>query len=113
MFYRAGKISVMQVVKWGNSLAVRLSAKLVREFDLKEGDEVDIRPDGTGWLVVSQRVAAFPVWPTRPNLAKRNRMRRIASLISPDGFAVCATAWDTIGPMRVLGTDLALKSRTP
>ncbi|MEQ9564472.1 MAG: AbrB/MazE/SpoVT family DNA-binding domain-containing protein, partial [Pseudomonadales bacterium] len=28
----------MQVAKWGNSLAVRLPADLVRELGLKEGD---------------------------------------------------------------------------
>lgn len=32
----------MQVSKWGNSLAVRLPAKLVKEMDLKEGDDVEI-----------------------------------------------------------------------
>ena len=30
----------MQVAKWGNSLAVRLPADLVRELGLKEGDTV-------------------------------------------------------------------------
>jgi antitoxin MazE len=32
----------MQVAKWGNSLAVRLPAKLVAELGLVEGDEIDI-----------------------------------------------------------------------
>ena len=32
----------MQVAKWGNSLAIRLPAKLVHELELKEGDEVEI-----------------------------------------------------------------------
>jgi antitoxin MazE len=32
----------MQVCKWGNSLAVRLPAKLVEELGLKEGDEINI-----------------------------------------------------------------------
>lgn len=32
----------MQISKWGNSLAVRLPAKLIQELDLKEGDEVEI-----------------------------------------------------------------------
>lgn len=37
----------MQVAKWGNSLAVRLPADLVRELGLKEGDQIDIvRDDG-------------------------------------------------------------------
>ena len=32
----------MQVAKWGNSLAVRLPAKLVAELGLSEGDEIQI-----------------------------------------------------------------------
>lgn len=32
----------MQIAKWGNSLAVRLPAELVRELGLKEGDQVDV-----------------------------------------------------------------------
>lgn len=32
----------MQVAKWGNSLAVRLPAQLVRELGLKEGDQIDL-----------------------------------------------------------------------
>jgi len=37
----------MQVAKWGNSLAVRLPAELVRELGLKEGDQIDlIKDDG-------------------------------------------------------------------
>ena len=33
----------MQVSKWGNSLAVRLPARLVAELGLKEGEEIEIR----------------------------------------------------------------------
>lgn len=32
----------MQVSKWGNSLAVRLPAGLVRELGLKEGDQIEL-----------------------------------------------------------------------
>lgn len=35
----------MQVAKWGNSLAVRLPADLVRELGLKEGDQIDLLKD--------------------------------------------------------------------
>ncbi len=35
----------MQVAKWGNSLAVRLPAELVRELGLKEGDRIDLLKD--------------------------------------------------------------------
>lgn len=31
----------MQVAKWGNSLAVRLPAAIVKILDLKEGDEIE------------------------------------------------------------------------
>lgn len=32
----------MQIAKWGNSLAVRLPARMVQELGLKAGDEVEI-----------------------------------------------------------------------
>lgn len=38
----------MRVGKWDNSLAVRLSADLVRKLGLKEGDQIDIRADERG-----------------------------------------------------------------
>ena len=41
----------MQVAKWGNSLAVRLPADLVRELGLKEGDQIDLRMDGGSMAV--------------------------------------------------------------
>lgn len=36
----------MQVSKWGNSLAVRLPAKVVEILDLKEGDQIEVRIAG-------------------------------------------------------------------
>lgn len=36
----------MRLAKWGNSLAVRLPATLVRELNLKAGDDINIRWDG-------------------------------------------------------------------
>ncbi len=41
----------MQIAKWGNSLAVRLPADLVRKLDLREGDQVDIVPGDAGLAV--------------------------------------------------------------
>lgn len=35
----------MRVAKWGNSLAVRLPAELVRELGLKAGDQIDFVMD--------------------------------------------------------------------
>lgn len=36
----------MRIAKWGNSLAVRLPAKLVQELGLKEGDELSLSVKG-------------------------------------------------------------------
>ena len=41
----------MLVAKWGNSLAVRLPAELVRELGLKEGDQIDLVKDDKAILV--------------------------------------------------------------
>ena len=43
----------MQVAKWGNSLAIRLPAKLVEELGLKEGDNVELSA-GENELVVTR-----------------------------------------------------------
>jgi antitoxin MazE len=32
----------MQVAKWGNSLAIRLPARIVQELNLKSGDKIDV-----------------------------------------------------------------------
>jgi antitoxin MazE len=45
---------IMQVSKWGNSLAVRLPADLVRELGLKEGDQIEL-VQGQGALEVQRR----------------------------------------------------------
>jgi antitoxin MazE len=44
----------MQVAKWGNSLAVRLPKKLVEKLGLKEGDEVELAPQGNGEIAVAR-----------------------------------------------------------
>lgn len=44
----------MRVAKWGNSLALRLPAKVVKELDLAEGDEVELRSLGPRTLEVSR-----------------------------------------------------------
>lgn len=41
----------MQIAKWGNSLAVRLPADLVRKLDLREGDQVELVPGDAGLAV--------------------------------------------------------------
>jgi antitoxin MazE len=44
--YTLGEMSIleriMQVAKWGNSLAIRLPAAVVEALRLKEGDEIEI-----------------------------------------------------------------------
>jgi antitoxin MazE len=47
----------MQVSKWGNSLAVRLPKSLVEALDLKEGDEIELRPVTKAALEVSRNTA--------------------------------------------------------
>lgn len=52
--YIQREIETLQVARWGNSLAVRLPADLVRELGLREGDQIDLQADDRG-LSVSRR----------------------------------------------------------
>jgi antitoxin MazE len=45
----------MRVAKWGNSLAVRLPGAVVEALELKEGDEVELRPSEDRTLEVSRK----------------------------------------------------------
>ena len=45
----------MQVSKWGNSLAVRLPARLVAELGLKEGDDIEIGVESAGRFSVRRK----------------------------------------------------------
>ena len=42
----------MQVAKWGNSLALRIPAEIVRRFALRDGDTVDAQVTLDGALTV-------------------------------------------------------------
>jgi antitoxin MazE len=44
----------MQVSKWGNSLAIRLPAAIVRALELKEGDDIEIQVAGARTFAVSR-----------------------------------------------------------
>jgi antitoxin MazE len=44
----------MQVSKWGNSLAIRLPAAVVKALDLKEGDDIEVRVAGEKAFEVSR-----------------------------------------------------------
>jgi antitoxin MazE len=46
---------MMQVAKWGNSLAVRLPASVVEALTLKEGDEIEIQVAGARAFEVKRR----------------------------------------------------------
>ena len=37
---------LMQVAKWGNSLAIRLPASVVRALELREGDDIEVLIEG-------------------------------------------------------------------
>ena len=65
----------MRVAKWGNSLALRLPAKVVKELDLAEGDEVQLRATSPKTLEVSRD--AERAWAMR-------RIREISRPLPPD-----------------------------
>ncbi|MGD0758188.1 MAG: AbrB/MazE/SpoVT family DNA-binding domain-containing protein [Candidatus Sulfotelmatobacter sp.] len=44
----------MQVSKWGNSLAIRLPAAVVKALNLKEGDDIEIQVAGKRAFDVSR-----------------------------------------------------------
>jgi antitoxin MazE len=46
---------IMQVAKWGNSLAVRLPAIVVEALRLKEGDEIEIHVAGAREFAVARK----------------------------------------------------------
>jgi antitoxin MazE len=46
--------AAVQVSKWGNSLAVRLPKKLVKDPGIAEGDDVDITSDDSQTIVISK-----------------------------------------------------------
>lgn len=45
----------MRVARWGNSLAIRLPKQVVEALDLKEGDEINLRPLEKGAIGVAER----------------------------------------------------------
>ena len=57
---------VMQVAKWGNSLAVRLPAAVVEALELREGDEIEIHVADARELLVARK-------PSREALLQRLR----------------------------------------
>lgn len=54
----------MRIAKWGNSLAVRLPTKIVRELELREGDELSMEFEKDAeegkWRVALMKLNALP-----------------------------------------------------
>ena len=59
----------MQVARWGNSLAIRLPAAVVKALELKEGDEINLEVANARELIVSKE-------PTGGELLERLRKYR-------------------------------------
>ena len=59
----------MQVAKWGNSLAVRLPARVVEALQLKEGDDIEVEVLGARQFAVARK-------PDRTQLLERLRRFR-------------------------------------
>ena len=66
----------MHVAKWGNSLAVRLPAALVKTLELKAGDEIQIHLTEEGTFSVARK-------PGREDLLRKLRAFRGRL---PEGF---------------------------
>ena len=66
----------MQVSKWGNSLAVRLPAAVVKALELKEGDDIEINVKSERELEVKR---------DRSRLDAIEAMRKLAKPLPP-GF---------------------------
>lgn len=69
----------MQVSRWGTSLAVRLPAEIVRKLGLREGDEITLHADESGYAVrglerPEEVLAALRRF--RGRLPARDRIRR-------------------------------------
>jgi antitoxin MazE len=65
----------MKVSKWGNSLAIRLPASVVKALELKEGDEVEVH-------VVGKR--AFGIDRDRSRERALARIRAFRKKLPPD-----------------------------
>ncbi len=59
----------MQVSKWGNSLAIRLPASVVKALELNEGDDIEVQ-------IADERVFRLKKKPTNEALLKRLRKFR-------------------------------------
>jgi antitoxin MazE len=65
----------MQIARWGNSLAIRIPARVAEALNLKEGDEIDIR-------VAGER--AFDIELDRSHEKALARIRALRKPLPPD-----------------------------
>ena len=65
----------MQVSKWGNSLAIRLPASVVKALDLQEGDDIEV-------VVADRRV--FQVRKNADRDEILDRLREFRGKLPPD-----------------------------
>ena len=65
----------MQVAKWGNSLAIRLPASVVKALELHEGDDIEV-------LIAAERV--FQVRKKPGNEAILERLRQFRRKLPAD-----------------------------
>lgn len=66
---------LMQVAKWGNSLAIRLPASVVKALELREGDDIEV-------LIAGERV--FQVRKKPGNEAILERLRQFRGKLPAD-----------------------------
>lgn len=74
----------LQIAKWGNSLAMRLPADLVRRFGLRDGDSVQARITADGALAI------------RP----ANWSRRVFATELAEAREALPTGWPVVGELR-------------
>ncbi len=59
----------MQVSKWGNSLAIRLPASVIKSLELREGDDIEV-------IIAGERAFEIRRRPEKEDLIKRLRRFR-------------------------------------
>ena len=63
------EVTIMQVSKWGNSLAIRLPASVVEALKIREGDDIEV-------IIADERVFKVRKKPGKEAILKRLRQFR-------------------------------------
>jgi antitoxin MazE len=65
-----------KIARWGNSLAVRLPAEVVRDFGLREGQIVELTPNKPKIEIATERqyVNGIPVYTMEELIAEMDRL---------------------------------------